>query len=242
MCTVTLVPSGENDFILTSNRDESVDRNTIAPAFYTYDSHRILFPKDEVAGGTWIGINDSQRVICLLNGGSMPHERKLPYKKSRGTVVVDLLTSQLDFRKSIELYNFEGIEPFTLIAADWQKKPEFFEVIWDGRQIAFRTLERKIHIWSSSTLYTIKMKQKRVDWLNSFIKTNSLNASSMLNFHKYAGVGNPEIDLQIDRELVKTRSITQILKEGDEYTMRYEDLLHDKITSISSESLTVSTQ
>ena len=35
MCTVTYLPIGNKDFILTSNRDEDVNRKTISPKIYT---------------------------------------------------------------------------------------------------------------------------------------------------------------------------------------------------------------
>ena len=36
MCTVTLIPTGENNFILTSNRDEVINRKTLLPEFYPH--------------------------------------------------------------------------------------------------------------------------------------------------------------------------------------------------------------
>ncbi|MFT5892888.1 MAG: hypothetical protein ACI9Y7_003003, partial [Dokdonia sp.] len=34
MCTVTYIPKGNSNFILTSNRDEAVGRTTLVPDFY----------------------------------------------------------------------------------------------------------------------------------------------------------------------------------------------------------------
>ena len=51
MCTVSLIPISENDFILTSNRDEAVGRKTLFPEFYQEQGVRVLYPKDAVAGG-----------------------------------------------------------------------------------------------------------------------------------------------------------------------------------------------
>lgn len=56
MCTVTYIPQENNNFILTSNRDEAYGRKTLAPSFYTIDGVKMLFPKDAVAGGSWIGV------------------------------------------------------------------------------------------------------------------------------------------------------------------------------------------
>jgi uncharacterized protein with NRDE domain len=84
MCTVTLIPKGTNNFVLTSNRDEAPNRHTLSPDFYNIENTKLLFPKDEVAGGSWIGVSEKQRVLCILNGGFEKHERKATYRLSRG--------------------------------------------------------------------------------------------------------------------------------------------------------------
>ena len=58
MCTVTIIPKGDNDFVLTSNRDEAPQRISLAPKVYTIDDTRLLFPKDKLSGGTWIGVSE----------------------------------------------------------------------------------------------------------------------------------------------------------------------------------------
>ena len=88
MCTVTILPlKGHNSFVLTSNRDEATGRQTLPPKTYEVAGSKMAFPKDVLAGGTWLGVSDRKRAICLLNGAFKKHERKLPYGKSRGVVV-----------------------------------------------------------------------------------------------------------------------------------------------------------
>ncbi|UJH91072.1 NRDE family protein [Antarcticibacterium sp. 1MA-6-2] len=67
MCTVTLLPNNETTkgFILTSNRDEAAERKAVPPEIYEVNGVNILFPKDKVAGGTWIGVGENCRLICL---------------------------------------------------------------------------------------------------------------------------------------------------------------------------------
>jgi len=52
MCTVTFIPQGNNNFILTSNRDEAIGRKTLPPDFYDIEDTKMLFPRDAVAGGS----------------------------------------------------------------------------------------------------------------------------------------------------------------------------------------------
>ena len=53
MCSVSFVPL-EDGFLLTSNRDEKRFRPTIEPKIYLENKVKLLYPKDEKAGGTWI--------------------------------------------------------------------------------------------------------------------------------------------------------------------------------------------
>ena len=43
MCTVSFIPKTKGDFILTSNRDESPNRNKIPPNFYDLNNTSLLF-------------------------------------------------------------------------------------------------------------------------------------------------------------------------------------------------------
>ena len=56
MCTITFIPKSNNDFILTSNRDEAPGRETFPPEIYEEEGVKLLYPKDALAGGTWIGL------------------------------------------------------------------------------------------------------------------------------------------------------------------------------------------
>ena len=48
MCTVTYLPLGNNNFILTSNRDELPTRRTIKPKAYLEDNVTLTYPKDNI--------------------------------------------------------------------------------------------------------------------------------------------------------------------------------------------------
>jgi len=234
MCTVTFVPIAANDFILTSNRDEAPARNTIPPKMYTVDKTKLIFPKDEVAGGTWIGMSERKRLICLLNGGFTSHQRKENYRMSRGVIVTTLLTS-INAVEAIKTYDFEGIEPFTIILVTWDAEVQLYELVWDGVNVHFSEKPITPHIWSSSLLYADNVKKLREHWFSDFLtETRAPLGEEMLKFHKTAGEGNPETDLIMDRGFVKTKSITLFVKDRDQGVMRYEDLQTREITTIAS--------
>lgn len=231
MCTVTLIPTAtfEKGFVLTSNRDEAAGREAIPPHFYTENSVKMLYPKDTEAGGTWIGISERKRLICLLNGEFENHIKNKSYRLSRGVVVKDLLASE-NIDEAILNYNMDQIEPFTIILVDWEEKLRFVELVWDGKKKHIKELELKSYIWSSSPLYTKEMKKQRARWFLDFQKKNKLFPENLLEFHKSAGVGDKNIDLVMDRGFVKTKSITQIVNSSEGTRMTYEDLRNDKIS------------
>jgi hypothetical protein len=110
----------------------------------------LLYPRDEEAGGTWIGSSYDSRLLCLLNGGFENHERKLPYRKSRGLIVTELLAAP-ELSVALEAIGLEDIEPFTLVTVEWKDELTLGEFVWDGAKKHRKLLSIGAQIWSSST-------------------------------------------------------------------------------------------
>lgn len=231
MCTVTIVPQENNGFVLTSNRDEAPDRVSLVPDFYTVDGVKLLFPKDKM-GGTWIGVSEKNRVVCVLNGAFIKHERQPSYRKSRGIVANDFMVSD-DIIKTVEDYNLINIEPFTIVVADWNNTLKFYELVWDGKHKHFIELPLEPRIWSSSTLYNETMQRERQQWFENFETLYDLDADSLLEFHKNTDVENMDYGVIMNRGFVKTTSITQVKKNGNTVDMHYENLESKTVTSKS---------
>jgi len=225
MCTVTYLPLGDHNFILTSNRDEDPKRKTIAPKEYVEEGVKLTYPKDELAGGTWIGLSEKKRLICLLNGGFKKHKRAESYRMSRGVIVKEFL-KVTDVIKVIEQFNFEGIEPFTIALIDWNNGLNAYELVWDGAQKHFEKLANEPKIWSSSTLYTQKMKQLRRDWFNEWLQENEkFSQKDIFDFHTDATKGTADISLKMRRLKVETVSVTTVLKQGNKTGMKYQSFV-----------------
>jgi hypothetical protein len=224
MCTVTYLPLNNNDFILTSNRDVPFSREKSSfPKKYKEDKVELFYPKDGRAGGTWIGTSDKQRLICLLNGGFKNHKQKDLYKKSRGIIVKDLLKAN-DITNEFKQIGLEHVEPFTLIIIEWKENLMLFEFVWDGLEKHLKTLPREPRIWSSSTLYSDRMKEMRMQWFSDWRLSQAFDQKSILEFHHKAGVGDPKIDIIMKRAEVGTVSITQVSKKGKQLIMDYEPI------------------
>ncbi|RCS28441.1 hypothetical protein DUT90_00505 [Polaribacter sp. WD7] len=227
MCTVTYFPLGENDFILTSNRDETPLRKTIPPKKYIENGVALTYPKDQIAGGTWIGMSENNRLVCLLNGGFENHIRKPQYKLSRGVVVKNIL-SAIDGIAYVENFDFSNIEPFTLVLVDWNIQLKTYELIWDGVHKHFRELPQQPKIWSSSTLYNQEMKENRKKWFDSWLsKQNEFLQHEILAFHQNEDFGTPETSIKMKRSTVETVSVTSVKKEATLLSLEYIDFVKE---------------
>ncbi|GGG91345.1 hypothetical protein GCM10011416_04960 [Polaribacter pacificus] len=225
MCTVTYLPLGNEDFILTSNRDESPLRKTLQPKKYLENGVALTYPKDQLAGGTWIGLSEQKRLICLLNGGFTSYKRAATYRMSRGVIVKELLSTS-NFTSSIKSYDLEGVEPFTIVLIDWQKTLQVFELVWDGSQKHFKKLAQEPAIWSSSTLYNEEEKLLRKTWFANWLSAHKeYTQAQILDFHQSTQIGSPEVSIKMKRNFVETVSTTSVLKKGPKAAMKYLDYL-----------------
>lgn len=228
MCTVSFIYKGEANFVLTSNRDEAVTRKTIAPKLYEEKDVSLVYPKDEVAGGTWIGASSQNRMFCLLNGAFVKHTREGFYKKSRGVLVKEFLCA-VDIDDELKTYDFKNIEPFTLIIVDWNTSLRLIELIWDGLSAQLTNLPLESKIWSSSTLYNDRMKALRQQWFSEYLSQNGTSKEELFYFHENYGIGDSMLDMKIDRGLLKTVSITQFEKLEGHIQIAYKDLLKSEL-------------
>ena len=226
MCTVTFLPLGKSNFILTSNRDEQKQRETLFPKKYIEDNIELVFPKDKLAGGTWIGTSSTKRLVCVLNGAYENHKKKNSYKKSRGLIVKEILKDE-DFITFIENLNLEGIEPFTLIIVDWNNGLNLYELIWDEQHKQFSKLKNEPKIWSSSTLYSSEIKEVREKWFKDWVANNEFSSNTILAFHT-SEIGAKEQSILMKRPSVETVSITSVKKEEAVIEMNYNDVVHSK--------------
>ena len=223
MCTVSFV-NANGKIILTSNRDEQVERPALEPRSYRIGNKNIFFPKDTKAGGTWFAVAENGNAIVLLNGASEGHEWKPPYRKSRGLIVLDLISADFPISEweTIDLVN---IEPFTLVLYEKQK---LYQLRWNGLDKESLELNpAHNYIWSSSTLYPQNIRETRTHWFEQFLDTKpEVNESEMFNFHRYTEDANHENGLVINRNgFLKTLSITQTVIENGRVNLVHHDLL-----------------
>jgi len=151
MCLVSFIPL-ENSIVITSSRDEDTNRARPLPVReWTDGQKRLNYPRD-VKGGTWIGYDQFNNFLVILNGARTKHTRADSYRKSRGLIVLELLDAKniLNAWTKIDLTN---IEPFTLL--HYSVEGQLWEWIWDSEKKLTTQLDtKKFYCWLSSTLYT----------------------------------------------------------------------------------------
>lgn len=91
MCTVVILrrPGQSWPLILAANRDEMAGRPWRPPARHWPDRPHVVAGFDEVAGGTWLGLNDEGVLAAVMNreGALGPAAGK----RSRGEIVLEAL-------------------------------------------------------------------------------------------------------------------------------------------------------
>lgn len=225
MCTVSFVPL-QNGFLFTSNRDEKTYRPTIAPKVYIKNDIKLLYPKDEKAGGTWIVAKEDGTIIILLNGAFVKHQKKENYSKSRGVILMEIIQAADPLVCFLQM-NLNNVEPFTLVIF---QDNVLTEVKWDElEKHVFNKSIKKSHIWSSSTLYTRIQKLKRKQWFEDFCRHNMpLSIDKILSFHTNTQAANTKYGLVIDHgDETKTVSITQLLLKEEKLEMTYIDRINN---------------
>ncbi len=135
MCTVSWLP-GPDGYFLCFNRDERFTRAPAAPpGLRVQDGVRFLAPLDGAAGGTWFAVNEFGLTLGLLNRYRVPGYQPPPSPRSRGLLVLDLISAAGQAEALLRLTpEALGItQPFTLIAAEPGHPAAV--AAWDGARL-----------------------------------------------------------------------------------------------------------
>ena len=225
MCTVSYIPKGDS-FVFTSNRDEHKSRPpAYVPQQKIVNGQKIIYPEDPKAGGTWFAVNERGILAVLLNGAFKKHTPKGNYAKSRGLVVLDIISNKnpQDYLTTINLFN---IEPFTILVF---QEGNLKELRWNGEEKFIKKVDAtKTHIWSSVTLYKPEVIENRQAMFSSFIEKGSLETSNIIDFHC-----NNNEDFEngfvINRDTgLKTFSVTQAVLHKTKIALEHIDMLQEE--------------
>jgi hypothetical protein len=225
MCTVTVVPHAQGVRLLC-NRDERRTRAAaLPPRIHDVGLHLAVFPTDPQGGGTWIGVNDADVIVALLNAQA---ERRpgLPHRstRSRGLIVRELLrcVSLQQAIAAAENLDPRAFEPFRVV------------MVHNGRVAVARNdgtasiqctdgrLDRPLLFTSSSLgdaavgpprrrLFERVVLRHRAGWLEG-----------QARFHHHRWVRRPEISIRMERRDALTVSRTRVDINNDGRQVVYE--------------------
>ena len=122
MCTLVILrrPGHAWPLLFAANRDEMVDRPWQPPGRHWADRPEVIAGRDELAGGTWLGVNDDGVAAAVLNRiGSLGPTRE---KRSRGELVLEALDHADASAAAEALADLDGsaYRSFNLVIADNQ--------------------------------------------------------------------------------------------------------------------------
>jgi uncharacterized protein with NRDE domain len=146
VCTLTFAWRAfeEVPLVVAANRDEALDRPSVAPARIPGDSGTpdVIAPRDEEAGGTWIGANEHGVFVGITNRWT---DVDLAAERSRGLLVRDALAESTAtdavavVADAVAASEYDG---FNLVVAD-AETCTYLE--WDG-DLATRRLDPGVHV------------------------------------------------------------------------------------------------
>ncbi len=225
MCTVSFY-KGNGKVIITSNRDENINRPIALPPTKITLEHSIVYcPLDPLHNGTWFAVNHKGNVFVLLNGAEQKHIPNPPYRKSRGLILLDIINSNI-FLEGWNLINLSNIEPFTIIAF---VDDQLFQIRWNEMKKTLIQLDaNKPYIWSSATLYSESANTMRESWFSEFLNHNKENMCSdyLINFHSNTQKNDMQNGLVMNRNnSMLTKNITQCEITEDRFTLTHFDLI-----------------
>jgi uncharacterized protein with NRDE domain len=144
MCTLVVaaqvVPG--HPLVVVANRDEMLDRASSPPLRWRGQHGGFLAPRDDVAGGTWLGVNPAGVFVAITNRYLGPADKT---RESRGTIV----TRALELASAREIHDAMSHVPpsrhngFHLVYADHR---EVLATISDGVHLAQIDLGKGLHV------------------------------------------------------------------------------------------------
>jgi len=120
MCSVIVLyrPGHDWPLLWASNRDEMADRPWSAPARHWSDRPDVVAGRDDLAGGSWLGINDAGVVAGVLNRRNTLGPQA--GKRSRGELVLEALdhAEAAAAAQALADLDADAYRPFNLFVGD----------------------------------------------------------------------------------------------------------------------------
>lgn len=225
MCTALIYRNPDlKIFGIGFNRDESVKRKpSLAPKKLENGSIFAIAPLDGDYGGTWIGVNSSREVFCLLNF----YEATLKLLRnptSRGLLVRSCLLGEVK-PESLKSEDLNHYYPFKLLRITLDKTETF---VWDGKELITDFYTESFQILGSSFTQGLKAQISRETVFREYYLPKTLpNIDEFLKLSKdFLTSHLPEkgaLSSCMHRREAHTVSKTEILLQENKCIITYQE-------------------
>lgn len=229
MCTVSVVPTADGCRIVC-NRDERRSRPIAGPPqLWRAKASRATYPQDPVSGGTWIGVNDQELVVALLNRTSTPGVVRHA-AHSRGVIVPGLLAcASIDQAvKAAEMLDGQTFEPFRLVMVQCSMVAV---IVCDSVSTSKEVFPLVSPVmFTSSSLGDALVEAPRRALFEQFVLAGDDWLRGQCRFHRHQWPARPAISVHMAREDAATVSRTTIDVTPRRIDLEYEPLTGDALT------------
>ena len=151
MCTLVILrrPGTHWPVVVAANRDEMAGRPWRAPARHWPDRPEVVAGLDQLAGGSWLGLNDVGVVAAILNRvGTLGPQAG---KRSRGELVLEALdhADAVEAADALSHLDARAYRPFNMLVAD---NRDAYWVRADGHAVKAHPIEPGLHMLTALEL------------------------------------------------------------------------------------------
>jgi hypothetical protein len=149
MCTLIVAHHlfAREPLVVAANRDEMLARPASGPRIME-GATRVLMPRDEVAGGSWLGLNEHGLFVGITNRAGVSVDAS---RRSRGLLVAEALQARdaRSLHRQLAELRVAEFNSFHLLYAD----SEAAFVTWsDGQKLTQAALEPGLHVVTERSL------------------------------------------------------------------------------------------
>lgn len=231
MCTLVIAWQIFTDapVLVAANRDEATDRPSTPPTTWDTDP-TMLAPRDEHAGGTWIGVNEHGVFAGITNRWL---EEPPAAERSRGLLVRDALGTESAaaaarrIERAVDRHSYDG---FNLVLAD---NTAAHYLTWDG-SLAVWNFDPGVHVVvnvGADGRYRIpavrqtagEQQAANADTLRSELQPEPGEASAAWHERAATTIADHEYGVCVHGDGFGTRSSSLVRIAGEDIEFRYAD-------------------
>lgn len=220
MCTLTWWRENDRYGVLF-NRDESVKRGYAIPPEISHDgSYRFIRPIDPDGGGTWIWVNETGMIACVLNNytgaGRMPSS---PVSRGKLCALLTSTPSSAALAEHMQNHDCSRYRGFFLFGYDGSSNAL---ISWDGQHMSVRTDDDLPCPITTSGFQPDRVVAHRRDMYR--VQVEKQPGSRSRNLETYHTTHNPDLpahSVLMARKDARTVSHSRITVEPDQVRFCY---------------------